>query len=436
MLQWKHDIPTRYFATYEALEEAFRERIAGLVPRYHAGTRVFWEDFQQLYDNPERPGAEDDEAYITINPRDCLAFGTPYQVLQAAWLAARQHPAAPSESPRQVAEKFGLGGQRHQAMRSLSGGETVRLALAKAYLAARHADRLTIASPFSWLSLDHWTDFRLLAAHYRDCGTPLELFALEGEDSTAPAPSGRAPAPLAFDWRLKGLRLDLGTMMDHLHERPVWAGVAPRDETLDSPCLLCGDNGQGKSLVAKTLAAAMPFSGEASVHVSGAPARARLLFQDVFNQALMRSMRQLTSRGPTGPVAAVYDEILAGMGTPSAAGRAPNPSFRVRQRDGNPPSLLELKMLLTAVRLAAGTTVLILDEPDWGLSRSDAVAFVTAVVHAAHARSVPLILISHKPWWQNLARSVRWFRKETPAAPDAGGCLFQIHIQDRPGGAP
>ena len=328
MLQWKHDIPTRYFATYEALEEAFRERIAGLVPRYHAGTRVFWEDFQQLYDNPERPGAEDDEAYITINPRDCLAFGTPYQVLQAAWLAARQHPAAPSESPRQVAEKFGLGGQRHQAMRSLSGGETVRLALAKAYLAARHADRLTIASPFSWLSLDHWTDFRLLAAHYRDCGTPLELFALEGEDSTAPAPSGRAPAPLAFDWRLKGLRLDLGTMMDHLHERPVWAGVAPRDETLDSPCLLCGDNGQGKSLVAKTLAAAMPFSGEASVHVSGAPARARLLFQDVFNQALMRSMRQLTSRGPTGPVAAVYDEILAGMGTPSAAGRAPNPAFR------------------------------------------------------------------------------------------------------------
>ena len=46
--EWKHDIPTRYFATYEALENAFRERVAGLVPRYHAGTRVFWDDFQRL----------------------------------------------------------------------------------------------------------------------------------------------------------------------------------------------------------------------------------------------------------------------------------------------------------------------------------------------------------------------------------------------------
>ena len=89
VLEWHHDIPTRYFATYEELEEAFRRRVRGLVPRYHAGTRVFWDDFQQLYERPLTTGGETCEAYITSNPRDCLAFGTPFQVLQGAWLSAR-----------------------------------------------------------------------------------------------------------------------------------------------------------------------------------------------------------------------------------------------------------------------------------------------------------------------------------------------------------
>ena len=40
MPEWKHDIPTRYFATYEALENAFRERVAGLVPLRSTKTRA------------------------------------------------------------------------------------------------------------------------------------------------------------------------------------------------------------------------------------------------------------------------------------------------------------------------------------------------------------------------------------------------------------
>ena len=98
-------------------------------------------------------------------------------------------------------------------------------------------------------------------------------------------------------------------------------------------------------------------------------------------------------------------------------------------------SLLEIKVLLTAVRLSDQDAALILDEPDWGLSWSDAVAFVTAVVSAAHARSVPVMLISHKPWWRDLARSVRWVRKETVTTSGSEGCLFRVRIHDEPGGA-
>ena len=124
---------------------------------------------------------------------------------------------------------------------------------------------------------------------------------------------GPAAEPLTFSWRLQGLQLDLGTLLDHLHDRPVWAGVAARDETLASPCLLCGDNGQGKSLIAKALASAMPYTGEATVYGPNGPRRVRLLFQDVLNQTLMRSMRQLTFRGNAKDVAVAYDDILDGI---------------------------------------------------------------------------------------------------------------------------
>jgi ABC-type Mn2+/Zn2+ transport system ATPase subunit len=264
----------------------------------------------------------------------------------------------------------------------------------------------------------------------------LELFALEGEDSSTPATGDDGPAaePLTFSWRLQGLQLDLGTLLDHLHDRPVWAGVASRDETLASPCLLCGDNGQGKSLIAKALASAMPYTGKATVYGPNGSRRVRLLFQDVLNQTLMRSMRQLAAQGNAKDVAVAYDDILDGVRRRVPEAGDPLIAFGDRRRSNTRLSLLEMKVLLAAVRLSDQRAVLILDEPDWGLSRSDAVAFVTAVVSAAHARSVPVMLISHKPWWRNLARSVRWVRKEAVPASAAKGCLFRVQIHDAPEG--
>ncbi len=435
MLEWQHDIPTRYFATYEDLEAAFRERVGGLMPRYHAGTRVFWDDFQQLYERPLTGGRENCEAYITSNPRDCLAFGTPFQVLQGAWLSAsRRRPAFLAE-PGRVAERFRLSDHLHQSIRTLSGGETVRLALAKAYLLASCASRLTVASPFSWLALEHWGDFRRLADHYRSCRTDVELLALEGEDTMAPAAPDHHPdpAPVHFSWRLKDLRLDLGSLLDHLHDRPVRAAVAPVEESLASPCLFQGDNGQGKSLVAKALAAAIPYRGEAALLGSDGPLRVRLIFQDVLNQTLMRSRGQLVPREKAGDAARAYDAILDDVQGRMPASNGGLPSFAQQGRTAAPLRLLEIKMLLAAVRLAEPRTALILDEPDWGLSRDHAIAFVAAVVHAAHDRGIPVIIISHKPWWRSVARSVRAFRKEAP--PD-GGSLFQIRIETAAAGVP
>ena len=336
----------------------------------------------------------------------------------------------------QVAERFGLANHLHQSIRSLSGGETVRLALAKAYLQVDRAARLTVASPFSWLSLDHWEDFRYLADHYRDRDTALELFALDGEDTLEPAvyEPGQPSPPLPFSWRMDDLKLDLGTLMDHLFDRSVWAEVAPIEETVTSPCLLWGDNGQGKSLIAKALSGALPIEGEAIVCGSDRHIRPRLLFQDVLNQTLMRSVRQLTPSGLNGELASTYDDILNGVGRLSPVSTARLRPFAERRRSQTPPSLLEMKILLTALRLTDRQVALILDEPDWGLSRTEAVAFVSALIDAAHARAIPLILISHKPWWRHMVRTVRWVHKERLSTSGSSGCLFRIRITDAPGG--
>ena len=68
-------------------------------------------------------------------------------------------------------------------------------------------------------------------------------------------------------------------------------------------------------------------------------------------------------------------------------------------------SLLDTKAILVAARLSARPAALILDEPDWGMSRPSAIAFVSAVVSTAHHQKTPVLLISHKPWWRSVVHS-------------------------------
>jgi len=68
-------------------------------------------------------------------------------------------------------------------------------------------------------------------------------------------------------------------------------------------------------------------------------------------------------------------------------------------------SLIETKTILVASRLSDRPCAMILDEPEWGFSRAVAEAFVLATTHVAHDLSIPVLLISHKPWWNHLAAS-------------------------------
>ncbi|MDJ0667849.1 MAG: hypothetical protein QNJ61_11240 [Desulfobacterales bacterium] len=426
-------ITTRYFRHYEALENAFRLRIATLLPRKHAGTDRFWQDFQNLLQALPAGSAPRAEHYITSNPRDCLAFGTPRQVLQAALMATAPSTPRATTDLDAVASRFRLQSHWRQPVHSLSGGETVRLALAKAFVTATRADRLTLASPFSWLSLNNRRFFEELAGHCRQLGTPLEVFALEGEDSTAAAaPLPDAPAGPAFRLFFRQAGVVLSSPFDSLQNRRLRAAFDDADFMLRSPCLIRGDNGQGKSLLAKVLAGAASREGDAGLETEGTLGGVRLLLQDLVNQTMMRTFRQIAAGRDAraglvihGCYNAIRDDMLASH----VLKRDEVRSFEDRWNSRQPASLLELKILLAAVRLAGRPAALVLDEPDWGLRQACAMVMVSGIIQVAHRHGVAVMIISHKPWWQNRVASFLQIRKTSPTAGAATTDLFRIQMQ-------
>jgi putative thiamine transport system ATP-binding protein len=399
------------FAAYEDREEAFRAQLGALVPRMHLGPGVFWRDINRI----SFSRVPSDTAWITSNPADCLAFGTARQVLAAACLKAGPDGQDPGNRIKETARAFDLEANLDQPVATLSGGETVKLALAKAFVAASASRRLVIASPFSWLSQDNGALFARLLDHCSHQHCKVDVLALVGEDNPAPVPAPEL-GPLGFDLVVDDLTLALGPGFGLLAP-PVRVAVTGLRLSLASPCLLSGANGQGKSLMAKVLAGAVACRGQARFVSRRCQGRARLLFQDVLHQGLMRGLGEIArsaGRPHRDRAMTIYEAIATG-----SPGRPDRPAA---------PSLLAVKRMLAAVRLAAGPAALILDEPDWGLSRDDALAFVQAVVAAAHDQGVPVVMISHKPWWTLMAAS-RVAVRRTPLAASGSASGFQICLQ-------
>ena len=88
-----------------------------------------------------------------------------------------------------------------------------------------------------------------------------------------------------------------------------------------------------------------------------------------------------------------------------------------------------MKAALLAVRLCGRPAALILDEPDWGLSRPVALAFVFNVIKTAHKRGIPVVLISHKPWWLNAAGSILQVQRSAGGFQGTDPCAFKIRLK-------
>ncbi len=379
--------------------------VGHLIPCRHSGPQQFWKDFKKITRGDLPVGIRENIAYISADPRDSLAFGSPLQVLSAACMRAATDRPQAGCAPLELAAKMEIETLLNQPIRTLSGGESVKLALAKALAVSGTSLKLVVSSPFSWLSQSNRALFDRVLDGYHRQQVPAEILALEGEDDFAPIQAeafrpGSVAKP-TFRLLFAGARLAIGSPVNAVTDEQLYARVADFSHKLVSPCLLAGENGQGKSLLAKSLAGAVTVRGKAVIKSSRVTGRARLLFQDVITQTLLRSFNGIVASvkaNRRGRTEKVYEKLYRACETQSG-----------ESGDGSaarPRTLLEIKLILIAVRLAERPPALILDEPDWGLSRPDAISLVTAAIRTAHGLDVPVILISHKPWWQSIVGSI------------------------------
>jgi energy-coupling factor transporter ATP-binding protein EcfA2 len=419
-----------FFSSYEEREDAFRRAVTFKLARRYAGPSAFWQDFSRISRGDAGVQEKGHVAYIPSNPRDCLAFGTPRQVLMAGLMSAGKTGANATAGVMDMASRFEVKGQLSQPIRTLSGGETVKLALAKTSVGLSDCSRVVVASPFTWLSEANRHLLNTIVTEAGEKRKQISILALAGEGDLTPicntdpflTPS---PATIPFGLNLSEVRIPLSVSLHPLATEAAHASIENRSLALSSPCLIVGDNGQGKSLLAKTIAKAISYRGRIVIDGPASERPPCLLFQDVLTQTMLRSFSALSGvmGNKQGEDARKHYRNIQQK---YAAAMNQLPGDRhpfIRDIENGRHSLLDTKTILVAARLSAKPAALILDEPDWGMSRPSAIAFVSAVLSTAHGQNTPVFLISHKPWWHPVTRSrIQVSRtigndRDTPATP-------------------
>jgi len=426
-----------YFNSYEDREAAFRRAVGFSLARRHAGPAVFWRDFNQIARGETRSSKNGSVAYIPSNPRDCLAFGTPRQVLMASLMSAANSGNISEKHVLETARQFEISELLSQPIRTLSGGETVQLALAKTTVSMPLFSHVVVASPFTWLSNTNRHLLEHLNTVCKRSRKPLSIMALAGEgdlDTIGPSDPFIRPSPSQISFRLKmtDVQIPLMVSLHPLATRGAYAAIENITLDLISPCLMVGDNGQGKSLLARTIAHAVSAKGHVVLESPHAQQPPRLLFQDVLSQTMLRSFGALSHKPPKGhsdQIYSCYCELQRHYAN-ARKQAPPHQSVPIGDWSDNQHSLVDIKTILVAARLAGKPSALILDEPDWGMSRSSAVAFVSAVIATAHRQQTAVMLISHKPWWYTIAGSLlRVTRSSVAGDQTSASPVFTIGLE-------
>ncbi len=217
-----------YYETFEARENAFRQATHAIFPRRHQGPARFWQDFKRIWGRKESFAKIRKLALVTPHPGDGLVFGTPKQELAAAIGWPETDPEKVMVKTAAIADTFELTAHLNQPLRTLSGGETVRLALAKVFAASDWADKLVMAAPFAWMDHRHNPLVGRVIEQYRQKNIPAQVMALTGENDaecpSSPVAMGfNANQPLQFDLTLKDVKIPLANLLER-HRRSTTPG--------------------------------------------------------------------------------------------------------------------------------------------------------------------------------------------------------------------
>ncbi len=408
------------FVSFEKQNEGFTELTElDLLPTT-AGRLRFYRELGEWATNYHQEGSSLKTAFISPNPSQGFCFPTPFDVLSSA-LMLHQNPENISSLVMEYLSKSGLTESKaHQPITTLSGGEILQLNFAKASASLPSIDQLVACSPLYWLNDSKYVYWENLVSEYQEHEKSIEVLLLTGErypyeGLTLPAKNNYTAAIDDLDWELciesTTIEFPETKFPSYCPKFEISFEGNPNTLTLSSPTLITGDNGVGKSIFAKLMAGILrPTSGAIQVTSKNGKTPARMLFQhstmQLFGMSIEAHSKSIFQfdKGKQKEFRRLYKEIdgdirnllsKIGFDYLDALGPADSTS-----------TLLQANIALVAERIIGKPSLLILDEPTWGLARIVSECFVTVTCKYAHKNGLAVAIITHQSdWWDTLAKS-------------------------------
>ncbi|MBW2297265.1 MAG: ATP-binding cassette domain-containing protein [Deltaproteobacteria bacterium] len=406
------------FNAFESQISYFTSRTGVHLPRMTFGKGVFFKDLGRWSNTYDGQARQTESVHILPDPVQGLSFPRPLDVLSSALsLSSRM---VDTEEIYGLLEYFGLPVEKAtQPVISLSGGEILLLNFAKAKAMLPFVEGLVACSPIHWLNENRYSQWEKLVEAFDKKKRFVDVALLEGEpfidEKSVRQETVLQPVP-AVTWQLG---LDDPVVVFEEIRFPSYHPASrieyklddgSRSINLESPVLITGDNGVGKSIFAKVLSGIIkPSGGSVAINAPNGSGHARLIFQDAIDQLFGKSIdghmdwvfrfdedkRRIAKD--------IYAELDAGIRNDF---QDRTEELEAMGSQSRKCTLLQAKISLIAERLATRTPVLVLDEPGWGLSRSIARKLVETVSRTAGKMHVAIVLISHHArWWQGMVHS-------------------------------
>lgn len=404
------------FQTYERLIDHIEGETNVSLPMLPAGRTAFFVKFGKWLSASEAIPSE--KLFILPDPSSNLAFPTPHEELSyAIFIATGAHPS--NEDIERLLNMYGLAfSKATQSISSLSGGERLLLSFAKAHALLPCVDGLILSNPTQWLNPSKYPLLGQLCRCYLDSGKVVRVAAMEGErvplmpEATLSTICESSPLQTHLPWELEFADLQVtfeGTTFPTYHEAfsltfriggdcPTKNGGAIR---LQSPTLITGDNGTGKSTFGKLLAGVIAATnGEFQLRCGGSGGTARILLQESIEQLFGKTALEHIDwvfrfdKARQSDAIKIYEKLDDALRA-IVIGTSDLLQDLVGSKH-TPNTLLQGKVALVAERLAAKPPLVILDEPGWGLIPRIAVPFVRQVCEIAHERGTAVAIITHQ----------------------------------------
>lgn len=420
-----HMVESKYFVTYEDLVEYLELKTGFAPPQIIEGKGLFLGKFNKWFTNFEDVSSENVN-WRCIFPDPKLNISYPYPIDEITVACSLCCSPSAHDDANKILHDYHLDASlsKRQTM-TLSGGELLLLSFAKAQGLKDLTETLYVCTPTQWLHPTKYFLLENLINEYSNSGKTVSLLLLEGEQiDIAPDNDVQAQEQLpsvqveSLPWSLHIKSLlkifDAQTFPKNSPEKIIRYVPADFDREFESPTLVTGDNGVGKSVFVKMLSNIyQPTTGRIAIRCLGNEGYARVLMQDSLDQLFGETINDHFTRvfkfdkAKGKQARELYEKMLDELRLALRSNVKLRKIKLAASNSGTIETVLQVKFALVCERLASKPPLLILDEPDWCLSRPVTELFTSIVVNAAHKNHIPVLIITHlQDWYNNLYKSV------------------------------